>query len=456
MKKGLKILLEQRPDPIEAPSVITPSDNSQGDKSKDTDNSKGDKSKDTDNSKGDKSKDTDNSKGDKSKDTDNDKGSQKTPEEVLKGDMTAMFPVFSFYALKNGKSIRFDVKDVDKDAVLQYIMSNTPNDEEIDDRFVHGMISYIISKGGQPFYFTYSRGSGVNGIKDVKDVSSLVESKIGLKSILLKERYVTEQMAGTETVYIFAPEGEPGQISYQLYKGPYAKNKVSDLYSKSAASKSQEVPNEKVGTPLTPEQPNSQEQTSQEQSSTNNDKRPEEEMKVNPKADMVQKKAEKEGVESIINNLNDYQQRVLKNYTNQDWTTEKPVNEDMSVFDVIDLVKQEEAFKVFKTFPLYRPKRMTEQNLTSYAELLDAQNVDRGMCKTTVKMYYDAAKQKKRLSDNAKKQFADYITACDLQIKNFMDLGVTKKKIAAIENDIDESPSYIINYSARTVGGNKF
>ena len=59
-------------------------------------------------------------------------------------------------------------------------------------------------------------------------------------------------------------------------------------------------------------------------------------------------------------------------------------------------------------------------------------------------------------SKMTKKQFADYITACNYQIKNFMDLGVTKKKIAELENNMSENPSYEINYSARTVGGNKF
>ena len=105
---------------------------------------------------------------------------------------------------------------------------------------------------------------------------------------------------------------------------------------------------------------------------------------------------------------------------------------------------------------MYRPKRMTEQNLESYSELLDSQDVDRGMCKSTVKVFYDAATEKKRLSDNSKKQFADYITACNLQIKNFRDLGVTKKKIEALENKMSNNPSYQINYSARTIGGNKF
>lgn len=376
---------------------------------------------------------------------------EKSTEEILRGEMTKMFPIFNFYALKNGKSIRFDVKDVDKDAVLTYIISNTPSGKDVDDRFVHGMISYIISKGGQPFYLTYSRGAdGVDGIEGVEEVNTLFEGKLGLESILLEDRYLSEQMAGTEVIYIYAPKTDAGQVDYKLYRGPYAKNKVSDLYNKQSVEVTAPQPNadakpqEDEGTTTTGE------------TSTTTEKRPEEELKVNPKADMVQKKAEQEGVESIIGNLNDYQQRVLKNYTNQDYTTEKPANQDMEIFDIVDLSKTEEAFKDFKTFPVYRPKRMNEANLNAYAEALDAQNVDRKMCKTTVKMFHEAGKEKKRLSDNAKKQFADYITACNYQIKKFMDMGVTKKKIAELENNMSENPSYEINYSARTIGGNKF
>jgi len=397
----------------------------------------------------------DNSQGDEVTPTPVDDTPQKSSEEILRGEMTKMFSIFNFYALKNGKAVRFDVKDVDKDAVLTYIIANTPSGKDVDDRFVHGMISYIISKGGQPYYLTYSRGAdGVDGIEGVEEVNTLFEGKLGLESILIEHRRLSEQNgpnpATTEVIYIYAPKSDPGIIDYKLYGGTYARNKVSDLYKDESIKDTEPQPNadtkpqEDKGTTTTGETP------------ATDEKRPEEELKVDPKADMVQKKAEKEGVESIIGNLNDYQQRVLKNYTNQDYTTEKPANQDMEIFDIVDLSKTEEAFKDFKTFPVYRPKRMNEANLNAYAEALDAQNVDRKMCKTTVKMFHEAGKERKRLSDNAKKQFADYITACNYQIKNFMDMGVTKKKIAELENNMSESPSYEINYSARTVGGNKF
>lgn len=446
--KGLESILinEQglKPKPGATPiggqrqSQTTPSDDSQGDQSTPPNNNQGNESTPTP---------PDNSQ-DGQQQPQQPQEPQKSTEEVLRGEMTKMFPIFNFYALKNGKSIRFDVKDVDKDAVLTYIISNTPSGKDIDDRFVHGMISYIISKGGQPFYLTYSRGAdGVDGIEGVEEVNTLFEGKLGLESILLENRYLSEQMAGTEVIYIYAPKTDAGQVDYKLYRGPYAKNKVSDLYNRQSAEETTPQPNADAKP-----QPNA----TTGQTSTTTEKRPEEEMKVEPKKEMVQKKAEKEGVESVIRALTPDQQRVLKNYTNQDWSTQKPANEDMSIMDVIDLVGKEEEFKDFETFPMYRPKRMTEANLNTYAEALDAQNVNRSMCKTTITMYYDAAKQRKRLSDNAKKQFADYITACNYQIKNYYDLGITRGKIEELENEMSENPSYEINYSARTVGGNKF
>ena len=376
---------------------------------------------------------------------------EKSEADKLKETLMSLFPAFYVYTLKNGKSVRFDVKDVNKDEVVNYIIQNTPDNEEVDDRFIHGLVAYIISNGGKPFYFTYSKGGGKDISKNVINVDSLVESKkIGLKSILLNENYLMEQMAGTEVVYIFAPDSDTGVIDYKFYKGPYAKNKVSRLYNAEMAkatanggdnAKANTTPEVDPKLPTPPPPP---------------PKPAEDELNITPKIEMIQKKAEQSGVESIMKNLNPEQQRVLKNYTNQDWSTLKPANQDMDVYDVINLKDDETSFKDFKTFPLYRPKRMTENNLNAYAGLLDSQNVERQMCKATAKIYYDGAKARKRLSDNAKKQMADYLTACNYQIKNYMDLGKTKEYFAAFENDLDEVPSFIINYSARTVGGNKF
>ena len=294
----------------------------------------------------------------------------------------------------------------------------------VDDTFMNYLINYmVVDKKMDPFYIEY--------IPDpVYKLGNFNEDK-GQGKESSREGF----SVNTEKVYIQYTDGD----NFKIVGGPDGKNAAAVTY------------NRRTGQPVSgPEEPvrPSGEQPSQNKSSEP-EKRPEEEMNVN-------QKSEKEGVESIMNNLSQQQKRVLQNNTNQDWTTEKPANQDDNVFDVIDLTTEEDSFEMFRTFPMYRPKMMTEQNLESYSELLDAQDVNRAVCKSTVKVFYDAATGKKRLSDNSKIQYADYITACHLQIKNYRDLGVTKKKIEALENKMANNPSYQINYSARTIGGNKF
>ena len=366
---------------------------------------------------------------------------EETKEVQISQRMAEMFDVFSVFDREGTNYIK-KLKDEDREIVKSRVLIRLKRElgkdlenvdmSTVDDTFMNYLITYmVVDKKMDPFYIQYTPDAVYKLNYDLVEVR-------GLGKVLLEQGF----NADTEKVYIQYTDGD----NFKFVGGPGGKNAAAVTY------------NRRTGQPVSgPEEPvkPSGEQPSQNKSSEP-EKRPEEEMNVNPKADMVQKKAEKEGVESIIKNLSQQQKRVLQNYTNQDWTTEKPANQDDNVFDVIDLTKEEDSFEMFKTFPMYRPKRMTEQNLESYSELLDSQDVDRGMCKSTVKVFYDAATEKKRLSDNSKKQFADYITACNLQINNFRDLGVTKKKIEALENKMSNNPSYQINYSARTIGGNKF
>ena len=310
--------------------------------------------------------------------------------------------------------------------------------DELDDIFVQVLVKYLIdnnkNKKKLPFRIEYPQEYEI----------TLFENAVkGLAKILFEQSYV-----GTKTMYInyakngknfgFTNDKNAASSSYNILTHEQSRNQGDNATAKKTTEVKPEVKPEVPTPPPPPPKP------------------AEDELNIAPKIEMIQKKAEQSGVESIMKNLNPEQQRVLKNYTNQDWSTLKPANQDMDMYDVINLKDDETSFKDFKTFPLYRPKRMTENNLNAYAGLLDSQNVERQMCKATAKIYYDGAKARKRLSDNAKKQMADYLTACNYQIKNYMDLGKTKEYFAAFENDLDEVPSFIINYSARTVGGNKF
>jgi len=379
----------------------------------------------------------------KDKKSDGKKDEVNTSQTDLTDKIAGLMKSVDFYNGQSETPIRFDEEDALNSVsanLLRLQKNNQLTPDNTDDLFVQYMVRYLVGKKKHPLYFEYD--PNFFNIEFMEIMEN--KFRVGLETLLIESRVIIKEQVGNLRGYI---QYRPGSSQFAVVSSELNSNDLEKV--KSAYVR-------KTQKPIEIEQKPQQGQSQNQQTPEQPEKRPEEEMKVNPKVDMIKKKAEKEGVESVIKNLSQEQQKVLQNYTNQDWATDKPANQDENIMDIIDLSKQEESFKVFETFPMYRPKRMTEQNLESYSELLDAQNVDRGMCKSTVKVFYDAATEKKRLSDNAKKQFADYITACNLQFRNFMDLGVTKKKIEALENKMGNNPSYQINYSARTIGGNKF
>jgi len=363
----------------------------------------------------------------------------------LKDKLAGLMKTVNFYNGQSETPIRFDEEDAlnsISSILLPLEAKNQINNENRDDLFVEYMVQYLVGKKKHPLYFEYDPRYFKIEFDTIQENNFIV----GLESLLIESRAVIkEQSRGADRGYILY---SPGSSKFDI---------VSSELSSSALEKVKSAYVRKTQKPVELEQKPQQGQPQNQQTPEQPEKRPEEEMGVNPKAEMIKKKAEKEGEESIIDNLSQEQQEVLKNYTvDQGWIVGKSANQDNNTLETIDLSKEEESFKEFGTFILYRPVRMTEQDLERYAQTLDSQNVDRAMCKSTVKSFYDAATQKKRLSVNAKRQYADYITACNLQIKNFMDLGVTKRKIEALENKMANNPSYQINYSARTIGGNKF
>ena len=364
-------------------------------------------------------------------------------DQKLRDDLKSLFEKIKFYEFQadSRDGVPFPKKpftDEEKENVITWIVNNTPSADGTDDRFVHGIIHYMLTHGHYPYYYTWT--PGVTGIDGFEGVTQIDESKIGLLAVLLEQ----SSGARTNVVYVYAPELKAGIVDYQLFQGIGADRHVTSLYASKLTKQPAPEPNKQAqdGKP-----------SGETPANTEPEKRPEEELGNSNR--MIVAKASKEGVDAILPSLSDEQKRILQGYYDEDYTTERPADKDMQIMDMVDLAKQESVFADFKTFPIYRPKRMTEQNLESYADMLDAQNVDRKMCKTTVKMFYDAAMEKKRLSVNVKKQYADYITACKNQIKVF-GIGNTKKKIDKLENEMGSNPSYEINYSARTVGGNKF
>jgi len=444
MKKGLSILLEQRPS---GQGAGEPSGQQNQGQEEDASQGVSPDAAPEDNSENGETEDTDTSEQEKKKVVVSD-------DQQLKDDMKALFTVFNFYALTNGKEKRFEVKDDMKDEVTNWIIRNTPSDEELDDRFAEGMIGYMISKGAMPYYITYSRGAdNVNGLKNAITVDSLTDSIIGLESIIIESRYISEQMAGTDVVYVFAKAGPTGQIDYQMYSGPYAKNKVDALYTNQEATQTQSQPNASATTDNKKPVDGETQQTSE--------KRPEEEMGVNPKATMIQKKAEQEGVESIYNNLPKDLQDRLNEYITQGYQTTKPNDQVMDNYDMIDLVQKESSFKDkgFDKFPLWRLKPGIEKEgktFTQFAKLLEQYTPNKEMCKTTVDMYYASAELDVPHPTDDIRRFANYISRCKSKNFKYFDMKRTAKRINELENNLAERPRYEINYSAGTVGGKPF
>lgn len=419
MKKGLSVLLEQRPDPVRPPILDTDSTEEQGSSGQG--------------------------------------GNEVTPtptptptqgpnfEETLNQRMSDMFNVFDVFDGNDTELVK-KLSDSDMDAIkgnvirrLKGKFGDNLSDMDLsilDDTFINYMVDYMIdNKNMEPFYIRYIP-TNVYKITPKRIVEA-----IGLMKVLVEQGLTTDR----ETLYVnYTPSG-----GFEIIGGAGARNQASANFRSQKGNddiQARETSGRQRQASQTPQQP------------TQPERRPEEEMGVNPKAEMIQKKAESEGVQTIYDNLPEDLQKTLDEYLNgQGYQTDKPNDQVIDNYEVIDLVKKESSFKDkgFKTFPLWRLNpNITEDDgaFQRFAGMLEKYTPDRDMCKTIAQMYEKNAELDVPNATEDIQRHANYLTRCRRKNFKYMDFGKTKKLIDSFQSELGSRPRYQINYSTGKAG----
>ena len=354
-----------------------------------------------------------------------------------------------FFDGQSSKPMSFD-----EEAALNYVTSflselqkeKKLNDTNIDDLFVEYMVKFLTRNNKYPFKFEY----------DPKfyeiSFSEVMENKepVGLEKILVEVRkHLFEQPVGDNTGYIQYVPGSSGFAIVNPERGSADWDRVTSDYVR----KTQKPIEDSQFTQTSSREENSQQQTPQPPQ-----KRPEEELNITPKAQMIQKKAETEGVESIYENLpKDLQERLNEYINKQGYQTNKPNDQVIDNYDMIDLVQKESSFKEkgFDTFPIWRLKpNITEDDASfkRFAEMLERYTPDKNMCKTIAEIYAKQAEIDVPNATSDIQKYANYLTRCRRKNFKYLDFGKTKKLIDSFQSELGSRPNYQINYSTGKAG----
>jgi len=358
-------------------------------------------------------------------------------EETLNQRMSEMFNVFDVFDGDDTELVK-KLSDSDRDAIKGNAIRRLKGDigdnlsdidfSILDDTFVNYMVDYMITKKKmEPFYIRYIP------TKVYKITPRMVEA-VGLMKVLVEQGLTTNR----ETLYINYISGG----GFEIIGGPGARNEASINFRSQKGDKIIQPRETGVGKRQTQQQPQ---------------QKPEEQLRVSPRADMIQKKAEKEGVESIFNNLPKELQDIVREYENQQFSTKRPLDQTMDNYDQIDLVKKESQFqnKGFESFFMWRLKPSVAENegaFKRFAEMLSNYTPDKDMCKTVAEFYAKAAELDVPNATDDIQKHASYLTRCRRKNFKYMDFGKTKKLIDSFQSKLSSRPRYQINYSTGKVG----
>jgi 5'-deoxynucleotidase YfbR-like HD superfamily hydrolase len=359
-------------------------------------------------------------------------------EENLNQRMSEMFNVFDVFDGDDTELVK-KLSDSDRDAIKGNVIRRLKgefgdnlsgmNVSILDDTFVNYMVDYMITKKKmEPFYIRYIP-------TNVYKITPRMVESVGLMKVLVEQGLTTNR----ETLYINYISGG----GFEIIGGPGARNEASINFRSQKGDKIIQPRETGVG----------KRQTQQGQPQ----QKPEEQLRVSPRADMIQKKAEKEGVESIFNNLPKELQDIVREYENQQFSTKRPLDQTMDNYDQIDLVKKESQFqnKGFESFFMWRLKPSVAENegaFKRFAEMLSNYTPDKDMCKTVAEFYAKAAELDVPNATDDIQKHASYLTRCRRKNFKYMDFGKTKKLIDSFQSKLSSRPRYQINYSTGKVG----
>jgi hypothetical protein len=150
------------------------------------------------------------------------------------------------------------------------------------------------------------------------------------------------------------------------------------------------------------------------------------------------------------------QKRYINQYNQENWTTEKPLENLLPYTENINLKeKHPDVFK--EDLFMYRAKTNTPDGAKAWAEkvgeaAITDQMITRGSCRTNIKVYYDIAMKNIAIGDEKLNNLAQIVTKCQDQIDNFNDFGLTKKRLYDLGNLQGERKKYKLNYQTNSRG----
>ena len=150
------------------------------------------------------------------------------------------------------------------------------------------------------------------------------------------------------------------------------------------------------------------------------------------------------------------QQRYINQYNQENWTTEKPLENLKSYTENINLkVKHPEVFN--EDLFMFRALTNTPEDIKAWAEnvgegAITDQKVTRGGCRTNIKVYYDLMEKNIAIGEEKLENLAQLVMKCQDQIDNFNDFGLTKKRLQSLSNLRGERKRFQLNFGTNTRG----
>lgn len=150
------------------------------------------------------------------------------------------------------------------------------------------------------------------------------------------------------------------------------------------------------------------------------------------------------------------QQRYINQYNQENYTTEKPLENLTAYTENINLkVKHPDAFN--EDLFMFRALTNTPEGIKSWAEkvgegAITDQKVTRGGCRTNIKVYYDLMEKNIAIGEEKLENIAQIVMKCQDQIDNYNDLGLTKKRLQSMSNLRGERKRFQLNFVTNTRG----
>jgi hypothetical protein len=150
------------------------------------------------------------------------------------------------------------------------------------------------------------------------------------------------------------------------------------------------------------------------------------------------------------------QQRYINQYNQENWTTEKPLENLTGYTENINLSeKHPDVFK--EDLYMFRALTNTPEGIKAWAEkvgeaAITDQKVTRGGCRTNIKVYYDLMEKNIAIGEEKLENLAQLVMKCQDQIDNFNDFGLTKKRLQALSNLRGERKRFQLNFGTNTRG----